>query len=444
METKPDLLLLLCPKISNRLKYASRLLLEELLGLKVDLTSNQKRYENCDGAKMHYAPQPVSPSGVFVYSSGFLEKTAIEPFEPEVDCKSTLPLVFPNGSTTCALGFDVFAASFYLVSRYEEYLPGGKDQHGRFKAEASFAFRNGFLEIPLVNHYACQLKKMLQHFFPSLAFREHRFTFIPTYDIDVAYAYRGRSIIRGLGASFRSMYKQEFGEVAERILVLAGRKSDPFDTFDLQLLWHNKYGLEPYYFFLCGKQGRFDYNISRNFPAFQNLVKAIGKSAHIGIHPSYASAGNPKLLLREISDLSAISGKSIKFSRQHYLKFTLPDTYRVLIQNNIEVDFSMGYASLPGFRASIASPFKFYDLLSDKPAGLTIYPFAVMDGTLNDYMKLTPSQAISKNSDLISEVRKVNGTFISLWHNDSLSERVRWKGWLKVYESLIKMATEKS
>lgn len=425
------------------MKYASRLLLEELLGLKVELTSNQKLYADCDGAKMQYAQLPVSPSGVFVYSSGFLEKTAIEPFEPEVDFRSNLPMVFPNGNTACALGFDVFAATFYLVSRYEEYLPGGKDQHGRFRAESSFAFRNGFLEVPLVNHYACRLKKTLQHFFPSLAFREHSFTFIPTYDIDVAYAYRGRSIIRGLGATFRSMCRLEYGEIAERIRVLAGRRSDPFDTYELQLLWQKKYRLEPYYFFLCGNPGRLDYNISRNSQAFQNLVKAIGKNTHIGIHPSYASTGNQKVLQKEIAGLSAISGKSIKFSRQHYLKFTLPDTYRVLIQNNLEVDFSMGYASLPGFRASIASPFKFYDLLSDKPAELTIYPFAVMDGTLKDYMSLSPSQAISKISDLISEVRKVHGAFISLWHNDSLSERGRWKGWLKVYESLIKMATEK-
>ncbi|HSV76725.1 MAG TPA: hypothetical protein VLH37_06800, partial [Bacteroidales bacterium] len=260
MEKRPELLLLFCPKISNRLKYASNLLLEELLGLKVELTSNQKLYEDCDGAKMQYAQKPVSPSGVFVYSSGFLEKTTIEPFEPEVDFRSTLPMVFPNGNTTCALGYDVFAATFYLVSRYEEYLPGGKDQHGRFSAESSFAFRNGFLEVPLVNHYAFQLKKTLQHFFPSLAFRTTCFTFIPTYDIDVAYAYRGRSFVRGLGASFRSMYRHEFDEVVERIWVLAGRRTDPFDTYDLQLLWQNKYGLEPYYFFLCGNPGRLDYN----------------------------------------------------------------------------------------------------------------------------------------------------------------------------------------
>jgi hypothetical protein len=43
------------------------------------------------------------------------------------------------------LPFDPLAATFYLVSRYEEYLPFIPDEHGRFPAKQSFAFSNGFL-----------------------------------------------------------------------------------------------------------------------------------------------------------------------------------------------------------------------------------------------------------------------------------------------------------
>lgn len=442
METDSKRILILCSTTPNRLKYGSHLILTTLLGLKVELTTNKSEYECYVGAKLQYATQRIIPGGIFIYNSGFLEKTGIEQFEPDLEKKQHFPLLFPTVNSECILGFDIFAASFYLVSRYEEYQQGSKDLHGRFMAEESFAYRHGFLDIPLVNHYAWRLKKVLQHHFPFLVFKVPDYNFIPTYDIDVAYAYRGRDLIRGLGATIRSMSKFDFDSVSERIMVLGGKRQDPFDTYEMQFNWQKKYGFESYYFFLCGKKGPRDHNISSNSKAFKKLVNTICKKARIGIHPSYASANNSKLMAAETARLSKIAGKQINLSRQHYLKFTLPETYRLLIQNNIIGDFSMGYASLPGFRASIATPFLFYDLKSEEPTSLTIYPVAVMDGTLKDYMNLTTAQAISKISEIIAEVRKVNGTFISLWHNDSLSERSRWTGWRKVYELLLEMAAQ--
>jgi hypothetical protein len=66
-----------------------------------------------------------------------------------------------------------------------------------------------------------------------------------------------------------------------------------------------------------------------------------------------------------------------------------------------------------------------------------IHPFAVMDGTLCDYMKLTPEQAIKTIVELIGEVRKVGGTFIPLWHNSTLNNEGEWKGWLEVYVKMV-------
>jgi len=42
---------------------------------------------------------------------------------------------------------------------------------------------------------------------------------------------------------------------------------------------------------------------------------------------------------------------------------------------------------------------------------------------------------------IIDKVKKVNGTFISLWHNESLSEKWRWKGWRIVYDRLLEYAS---
>ena len=89
----------------------------------------------------------------------------------------------------------------------------------------------------------------------------------------------------------------------------------------------------------------------------------------------------------------------------------------------------------------ICTQYDVNDLDFEIQTPLKIFPFALMDTTLNDYMKLTPRQSLGKIRDLKNEVKAVNGTFITLFHNESLSDYLRWKGWKKLYDSMIKIAT---
>jgi hypothetical protein len=123
------------------------------------------------------------------------------------------------------------------------------------------------------------------------------------------------------------------------------------------------------------------------------------------------------------------------------LRFNLPDTYQKLIDLEIEEDYSMGYASHVGFRASTCTPFYFYDLDFEIQTPLKVFPFALMDTTLNDYMKLTPKQSLGRIRDLKNEVKAVNGVFITLFHNESLSNYLRWKGWKRLYKSTLNIVT---
>jgi hypothetical protein len=138
--------------------------------------------------------------------------------------------------------------------------------------------------------------------------------------------------------------------------------------------------------------------------------------------------------------LSKVLNRQITKSRQHFLKLDLPHTYRNLIDLDITDDYTMGYASEIGFRASICSSFYFYDLELDIETNLKIHPFAFMEGTLRDYLNIHADKALNHIKPLIDEVKAVNGTFICLWHNESLSNQYRWVGWQEVYEQTIKYA----
>jgi len=147
-------------------------------------------------------------------------------------------------------------------------------------------------------------------------------------------------------------------------------------------------------------------------------------------------------LKNEIARLSAICGNEILDSRQHYLKMTFPETYRRLISFGIGRDFTMGYAQHVGFRASLCTPFPFFDVLADEETDLWIYPFAYMDGTLRQYMSLSPNEAIEYINRLTTRVKSVEGYFSCLWHNSSLNDLGEWKGWRKVFEATLNAVEE--
>ena len=64
-----------------------------------------------------------------------------------------------------------------------------------------------------------------------------------------------------------------------------------------------------------------------------------------------------------------------------------------------------------------------------------------MDGTLRDYLQLSNKGAYEVILKLAKEVKKVDGTFITIFHNETLSNRGRWKRWKKLYIDIFKKLT---
>lgn len=434
------MILVFAPRITNRLQYIFGVVLSQLAGIDHRLTSSLDEFERFDGPRLAYSDQPLKDVP-FIACRQLLFERGIRETELKVEFEAENPMFFLTYNKHSLFRFDIFAASFYLLSRYEEYLPYIKDKYDRFDAPESLAFKNGFLEKPVVNIWAEMLATALQNLYPQIQRRTNTFRFIPTYDVDAAYAYKNKGFVRTLGGFFKALRAFDFAEMKARAMVLAGRTTDPFDTYDLQLELQEKYRLRPIYFILFADYGINDKNIPTDNKQFQELVKHLADYAEIGIHPSYTSNNDSERLKKEVYKLGRVLNKDIRRSRQHFLKLYFPTTYRALMNLDITDDYTMGYASWPGFRAGICSPFPFYDLEAESEAPLTIHPFALMEGTLRDYLKLNPEQAVERARKLTDEVKAVNGTLITLWHNESLSNAKRWTDWLQVYIVIIGYAT---
>lgn len=434
------MLLIYSHKITHRLKYILNLVFIDVLGISFELTKDIEKFKAFNGPKISYSHNPISDE-LFFSSRGLLFENGISEQNISVFEYNGSKVFYATGKGS-ALPFDVFAASFYLVSRYEEYLPHIRDEHDRFIAEESLAYLNGFLQKPVVNTWILWIKQLIEAKYPSVVFPEKKYEFVVTVDIDNAYAYREKGFTRTVGGYLKSLSTFNIPEAVERTRVLLGLQKDPYDTYDFQLETIKQHKLKTIYFMLLGDYGVNDKNLPVESKKFQSLIKMLGDYAQVGIHPSYGSNKSKEQLKKEQERLSKILHRDVTKSRQHFLKLSLPETYRNLVDLDITDDYTMGFASQVGFRAGICTPFNFYDLDMELETTLKIHPFAVMEGTLKYYMKISPDDAIQFIKPLIDEVKAVNGQFISLWHNDTLSNQKLWVGWKEVFEEMVNYGKE--
>lgn len=438
------MILIYSNNLSPRLNYTVRYIFNDLIPTTFQLTDDPDLISRFKGPVINYSDNNELP-GLHILPHGLLFSEKLVDFVPQIDNSGEIPLLFPVSTIEkSALAFDVFSAIFWMVSRYEEYFSKGKtDIHGRFRAEASFAFQHHFLQRPIVDLWAELLADAITVRWEEWEKPTRRFRYISTIDVDNAYAILHKSMLRKMTASFRSiMNPRKNNPISVRKEVLKGKKQDPYDTYaELEKL-HEAYNVEAVFFFLLGDYGKFDKNLSYRNVNYRALIRDTSKIVPVGIHPSYKASGSLKKLQTEIRRLSKIIGEPPFRSRFHYLRLTFPQSYQWLINAGIKEDYTLTYPSHAGFRAGTCTPFRFYDLSSESETNLKIFPTSFMEVSLKQYQKQTPEQATETISRLMMEVKKVNGTFVSLFHNESLGDSDEWKGWKEVFKSMLKKAGE--
>ena len=421
---------------SARFAYISKFLLETVLGIDFKHISHLSEFDPAQDQLLNYSNERSSFNELYLAPHGLLSETDIRDLDIEVKNDQSLPYFFPSNNSDWH--FDIFSAAFYLLSRYEEYLPNQADAHGRFAAENSLAYREGFLQKPLIDEWAFAFASELKKVFPTLAFRENHFQVACTIDIDQAFRTKGKSNARFIKSILGSLLKADIKDLKNKIAVRRLQIEDPFDQYERLEKMHRKINWKAIYFILFAEKNTAqDINLAITQVDFLQRIKRLSHTADIGIHPSYQSNQNPEIMQSERFNLSQVIQKNINSSRQHYLKMQIPNTYYDLIKIGILHDYTMGYASQIGFRASTCRPFPFFDLQANEITFLTLHPFCLMDTTFHAYLKYTPEQTLAAAKKLLASVQAVKGVFCTLWHNESMSGYQEWKGWENIYEELL-------
>lgn len=432
------MLLIYVPKITNRIGYTLKVLFRIVLRVDFEITTDLAFFQQHDGPKLSYGPERIGDS-VWVKATELLTQTTVLEHDLHIFKEGNTAAFYPSYGRDLDFSFDMIAASFFMLSRYEEYLPHRSDMHGRFTSETSIALQHDFLQTAVVERWAIMLANKIKERYPEWNLPLRGFDMVNTIDIDAAYCYKHKGLLRTLMGFGRDFFtRKNSDEVALRRKVLMHKADDPFDTFDYILDLKMKHRSIPMVFFvLLGDYSQYDKSISYHVEEFRQLLKHLGDYARLGMHASYDSFEEPQRIDIEKARLEQIVNRTIVRNRSHFLRIQLPQTYRMLLRAGIEHDYSMGYAEQPGFRAGISTPYPFFNLNSDSEMLLTIHPFMVMDATLKRYQQMGPDEAWPVVKGLMDEVDRVHGTFSCIWHNENLSEMFGWEGWRTVYEQML-------
>lgn len=422
------MLLIYTEHTSTRLQYICRFIFEELLSTTCSLTLHESSFDSHDGPKINYSSRNFT-NAYHIIPHGLLFEKGIRHQQLNEEGEGERFILFK--STGADHHFDIFSAAFFLLSRYEEYLPHEEDEYGRYAHVNSLAYKNNFLDLPLINIWAKELGEALRKKYSSFIPHHSAFHFLPTYDIDIAWSYKEKGWLRTIGGLFR------YPSVG-RLAALLGMKEDPSDSYRFLDNLHQLNSLVPKYFFLVAKENSdYDRNILPGNDAMQELIKQHSTKYEVGLHPSWKSNSNENLLEEEKNILEKIAGKKISISRQHYIKFELPETYRKLAAAGIAEDYSMGYGSINGFRASAASSFFWFDLLNETITALRVQPFCFMDANCFYEEKLDPEQSYESLMKYYLVCKKYNGTLITIFHNNFLGTDKKFEGWKELYKKFI-------
>ena len=426
------MLLIYTHKITPRFSYIMKHIFTRILGIEVSYSTKVEDFIKHSGPKITYTKQPLQ-NEFFIRSNDLLFEQGINDLQINVADWEGVPCFFKTGERS-NLPFDIFSASFYLLSRYEEYLPHVKDIHGRFPPSESIAYRHKFLRQPVVDIWTFKLLANLKEKFPELQYKKKHYQYTSVIDVTTSHCYAYRGFVRSMAGLMLDMGTFKLKRVAQRIGVWFNPGKDPYNNFNWLIALHKKYGIKSMFFFQFADYSTYDKNVSPNSNKFRYLIKSVADYSTVSLAASYSSFGDNELLMQEKKRLANVINREVNNSRMRYNRVDVPETYRNLVETEFTDDYTMGYTHEIGFRAGTSFPFQFYDINLELQQPIRVHPFAFHDYAMVNLRK--EAQIFEELDQLYNAVKRVNGKMVSIFSNELLGGNQK-VNWLKLYEKLI-------
>lgn len=407
---------------TSRVRYIFQHFFKSYTYHSVSFTDTLDTFIAHSGPKMSYTFQPLG-NEFFIQAHPFLFQQGLEQIEIEIEYWEDCPAFF-KCTEPSHLPFDIFAASFYMLSRYEEYLPHIKDKWGRFVGKQSLAGKNNFLEIPVVDIWMERFFSSFNSFFKEIEIKKSNFQFQTVMEVPEAYAYLCKSILRSAVELFLDFFRFRFSAIFDRFSVLFGFQKDPFEVFDEWIFLHRKLQLSTTLLFLMSNPSEMDRNISIFNTRFKQKIKSISDYVRVSLLASFQSIKNHAEILIEQQRLQQLTHKPTNDIRQHFGVIQFPDSFREFAAKGFQRDFSLHFYDCIGFRAGTITPFYFYDIGQEQKTPLELIPIGIYHKVLSAQFSIRKARRCLEAN--IALHKRLGIPFTLLVSNSFMDNRKPW------------------
>ena len=404
-----------------------------ILGIDVSFTTTVEDFIKHSGPKITYSKTPLQ-NEFFIRSNSLLFEQGISDVDIIMNDWDGLPCFFEAGERS-NIPFDIFSASFYLISRYEEYLPHVKDELGRFPVKESLAYQHKFLQRPLVDLWAKKFLGVLKERFPDIEQKKRKYQFTSIVNVTSSHCFAHRGFLRTLGGVILDLSKFKLLRLAKRVVVWVRPSKDPYDNFSYLVNLHKEIRCKTMFFFQFANYSRHDKNVSIFKNKFRYLIKSVADYSRVSLSASDKSSLSNEILKDEKDKLAELLNRPVTYARMRYNRINIPKTYQDLVATEFTDDFTMGYTHQIGFRAGTCTPFYFYDINLEVQQPIRIHPFAVCDYAFLKHKK--QEQVFVEVDAVFREIKEVNGEFNIVFSNELLGSSNSLQ-WLELYKAILK------
>ena len=424
-------------QITPRLTYIFKHIFENMLGVSVGFTKTIETFVAHSGPKFSYTKKKLGdeyfiPAHTLLYEQGVKLQTL------DVESLDGFPIFFKT-QVDSFFSFDIFAASFFLLSRYEEALPHIKTPQGFFDPAQSIAGQYGFLELPVVDLWVKHLQKNLTVAFPEFFnTNDDKKKSIKNVLIEVLFPfrYKHRSLLVSLSDFFKSLWTFDLLHLFEQLAVLFRIKEDPFNTFNTWKSFFKSSTVSPKIFFLFSESSSFQSTVSIFNLSYQKIIKTMSDLFSLGLLVSVKSQLKASDFLElEKNNFESLTHKPISDIRMSSEIQNLNTVYESLVVQEFNSDYSMGYQKTFGFRAGTATPFYFYSLSNEFQLPLKIIPIITTEMGLKI---MSPEKAFQLLNDIHENLPLSSSSLTIVISNRFFSPIDENKSWLQEFKNYIK------
>lgn len=427
------MLLIYTKKITPRIIYIFKHICTHILGIEIKFTTKIEEFIAHQGLKFSYGKKRLG-NELFIQNVEFLLEQGLNDLEIKVHPWEETKCFFAV-SENSDLPFDIFSASFYLLSRYEEYLPHVKDDFGRFPASESLAYKESFLRNPVVDIWAYKFREVLKGRFPDLQLPKKEFKAVSIISVSHVFNFKNKGFLRSWGGILKDLGNLKFSRISDRLKVLLRIKKDPYNVFDDLIQLIKKYRVNLIFMFQLSDFNAYDKNISHNRLNYRAIMKYVADYAKVGLRLGYFAIKDQDVLKTEKKRFESIIHGPLQNVINSKYNLMLPMHYSSLNELDIPNDHSMGYPETIGFRAGTSTSYLFYDINMEVTTPLTVHPYVFHSQVCNNS---TSEEIRSTLAGIITQLKHVNGTLRAIFKNRDFSEYSDYN----YYYSLLKQINE--